>query len=157
MAHVSKGSVSLSVFRPKTVQFDNYKDKPYKVGIFVGRATDTFSKIDARNDTEYHGLKGAFKAILGNDAGPQSAESVSSGICYLPEAWLGPIQDALKEGGEGTVVEFVYEVQLVRRGEQDYSWQIVDLRPAKAVDPLASLIADTSTAPQIENKAKKPA
>jgi len=152
MSHVSKGSVSLSVYKPKTIPFEKYEKQSYKVGVFVGRCTGSFVKVDTRNDNEYVGLKGAFKAIIGNDAGPASPDSVSSGVCYMPDAWMNPIIDALKTGGEGAVVEFVYEVRLSRRGEQDYSWEIVDLQPAKAVDPLASLMAAAAPAAAIEDK-----
>lgn len=156
MAHVSKGKVSFSVLKPKTVVFDLYKDAPYKLGVLVGSATNVKRKIDDRDGKEYVMLIGAFKMIIGHDASPASPDSISSGVCYMPDAWMAPIvqafENAGKDGPHGLSVDFVYEISVGRRGEQDYEWIVRDLRPPTATDPLAALMNEA--APQIEDKGK---
>lgn len=156
MSHVSKSKISFSIFKPKTVAFDAYKDSPYKVGIIAGRATGLSQRTDDRTGEVYTGLKGSFRAFLGNDASPKSEDTVSSGIIYLPDAWLHPIVDAFEAAKAADdiapSVDFVYEVCLGRRGEQDYEWVVRDLRPAGRVDPLASVIESATAAGALEDK-----
>lgn len=144
MAHVQKAKVSFSILKPKTVEFKLYKDAPYKLGVLVGSASGFKQKIDDRDGKEYVQLQGAFKMIIGHDASPSSPDSVSSGVCYMPDAWMNPIISALRGLGDsaavGATVDFVYEVSIGKRGEQDYEWIVRDLRPPQAADPLAALM-----------------
>lgn len=166
-----KSKVSFSVFKPKTVQFDKYKDKKFLVGILIGRATGKFERTDQRNDETYVGVKGAFKAVLGGDAlqkpeqvaatiGTDAENSIASGICYMPDSWLHPIIDALvtadEAGAVAPTVEFVYAIYLGRRGEQDYEWIVEDLRPVESVDPLAAIMK-SAPGMQIEDKREEKA
>lgn len=117
-------------------------------------ATGRFERTDQRNDETYVGIKGAFKAVIGGDdmqkpelrAGTLNTDkenSIASGICYMPDAWLQPILDTLKEaeanGAVVPTVRFVYGVYLGRRGEQDYEWSWKTF-VRSGVDPLAGIV-----------------
>lgn len=145
MPVVQKGKVTFSNFKPKTIHFSLYEKEPYRVGLFVGRAVAAKQKIDDRTQEKYTALVGVFKAIIGHDADPSKPETMTdavvSGVAYLPPAWQEQIEAILNSGEDGTVVEFVYEVMIGRRGEQDYEWIVRDLRPPTSDDPLGSLIA----------------
>jgi len=145
MAHLQKAKVSFSVLKPKTVDHKLYEKAPYKLGVLVGSASGFKNKIDDRDGKEYVQLQGAFKMIIGHDASPASPDSISSGVCYMPDAWMNPIISALRGLGDsasvGATVDFVYEVSIGKRGEQDYEWIVRDLRPPQAADPLAAIMA----------------
>ena len=145
MAHISKGKVTFSVFAPRRVNPDLYANGPYKVGLLLGRATSISERTDERNDETYVGLRGSFRAFVGHDAMPGGPDSVSSGICYMPDAWQGPIIDQLRAAKDagviGASVDFVYEVCLGKRGEDAYEWIVKSLIPASAADPLEALSA----------------
>lgn len=163
MAVVQKGKVTFSNFKPKTVQFSLYEKEPYRVGLFIGRATGAKEKVDDRTHEKYTALVGVFKAVIGHDADPSKPETLTdavvSGVAYLPPAWQEQIEAALKEStAPGSVVEFVYEVMIGRRGEQDYEWIVRDLRPPTNDDPLASLMASAAPVAALPSpEADKPA
>jgi hypothetical protein len=159
MAHISKGKVSFSVLKPKTIDFSKYKDEPYKLGVLVGNATSVKTKTDDRNDAEYTMLIGAFQMFIGNDVHPLKPEtmtsSVSSGVCYMPDAWMAPIIDTLKGAGDlgpGAGVKFVLEISIGRRGEQDYEWIVRDLQPPKQDNVLATILAGAGEALAVEDQ-----
>lgn len=163
MSHVSKGKVSFSVLKPKTVSFELYKDAPHKLGVLVGRATSVKNKTDDRNEAEYTMLIGAFQMFIGHDVHPAKPEtmgnSISSGVCYMPDAWMAPIVDTLKAAGNdiGSAVQFVYEISIGRRGEQDYEWIVRDLQPPKEGNVLATIMSSAAETLAIEDKSAAPA
>lgn len=159
MADVSiKSKVTVTNFKPKTVPFDSYKDKPAVVGYIIGRVMGISERTDTRTGEMYRGLSGTFKQLIGADFRAPK-EVLGAGICYLPDSFQNMVEQAWNDaGGKGAVVDFVYEVSLGRRGEQDYEWVFREMRPAAAVDPLASLMQETQAAlpaPEKEKPASK--
>lgn len=114
------------------------KENSVTVGTIIGIASGIKHGKQADGVTPIKGLSGNFE---GTPADPEH-DTVQSGVCYLPEAFMNPIFDILEDDEQGGPVQFAAEVILVRaENAAGYSWA---LRPAgdmhaKQNDPLASL------------------
>lgn len=148
---VTKTKISLSTFEPKK----NLKDidaGPVHLGILIGRVSRKTTR-EMPNGETFEGLGGQFRAVIGD---PKAGNSVASGMCYMPEAFMIPILDALKEAGDGATIDFAYKVAIVKDGNpQGYTWALTDMVPAKAVDPLDALMAQANKAQAVEDKTEK--
>lgn len=163
MSHVSRTKISFTTFAPKETPPSAYKDAPVVVGYMVGKATGV-RRGENPDGSSYVALTGGFRCFVGDvtpakSAADPDANSVASGILYMPDAWSAPMITEL-EKNPGSEIRFAYKVSLVKDGNpQGYTWQVVDMVPAKAGNPLDEIIASTAEAPALEDKSgdKKPA
>lgn len=158
MAHVSKTKISFTTFEPKSYAPATYKDKPVTVGYMVGKAVATRHGNNP-DGSEYVALVGGFRAFVGDvlpavSAADKDANSVASGILYMPTAWLEPMIKEI-EANPGTEIRFAYKVQIVAdKNPQGYTWQVTDLIPAKAGNPLDEIIQESAPALTDQSKEK---
>lgn len=155
-----------NVGNPKQITVLPETVRELHLGAIVGVATNVKRGKMPDGVTETIGLAGSFEAIPAD----ASKDTVRSGVCYLPDAFMLPIIDALSDeiGSDGKVtkegvasVQFAFEVYAIRaENPQGYSWQLRAAVPPTENDPLAeakkALVALRATpAPQIEQAAKK--
>ncbi len=170
-----KSKVTLTTFAPKQHGHAPYQRAPPAPGILVGAATRPFNKTDTRTGEIYHGLRGNFRAYVGNapddktpytGIGPDplafmqaaSTDAISSGVLYLPDAFQGPLEMASKEAGDGSVVNFAYKISVEKaENAAGYSWLLTDMIPAEKADPLAGIIGAAAPVAAIEGPKEKPA
>lgn len=156
--------VTFSQFKPKSFGSKEYETKPLSVGFVIGEVTRLTNKTDARSGEVFNGLGGSFRLVMSAETdlakaleSAKEGSILQSGICYLPEAFQGPIEDAFKAGEEtNATVRFAIRVEIAKRGEDAYQWQCHDLMPVTSASPLDAIAAEVSQ-PAIEDKTAAPA
>jgi len=149
-----KTKVTLTTFSPKSHGQSEYEKSPLVLGVLFGEVNGVF-KRELPNGIAYEGLKGHFRAVISNLAnGPEAAVQdpntvqVSSGICYLPEAFQGPLADLVDDAENNGVVRFGYRVCIAKADNPaGYEWLLDSLIPASVSDPITNLIATSIGSP----------
>jgi hypothetical protein len=155
------GKITLTTFNPKKILALGDETRELLLGAIVGIANGIKEGNDPQGNS-FEGLKGDFEAqVIGSD------EEVRSGVCYMPDAFQGPIisqlSDEVDAAGEVTreavkSVAFGFQVFVIRAANAaGYSWQLRPIMAPSANDPLAELrklIPAVPAAVQIEDKSK---
>lgn len=150
---ISKISMRTIKTRPAALAVEG---KSTPLAIIVGKATGVKQIVDKERGDVYESLTGMFEA---NNL--ESGEVFQSGVLYLPQGIHDMVDSAvrqLKDGGQS--VDFALEVKVVSASNKSgYSYEAVNLIPAKVVDPLQSLREDmarvrltASNPPKMEDK-----
>lgn len=129
--------VTLSNFNPDVILSMPAETQEVRLGIIIGRATGVVRRTRPDNpDEPFEGLKGNFEIYFDKQPMEKEAkEPLSSGICFVPEAFQEPIIDLLTEEvdsvtGEVTkpaedAVKIAWEVFAIRADNpRKRSWQI---------------------------------
>lgn len=116
------------------------------LGTIMGIATKEITRKGSDGVTIMPGLGGSFEAMSVDP----TKDTVQSGVCFMPEAFQGPILDILRSD-ENAQVKFAAEISIVRAtNPQGYSWQCESLLPPAATDPLTEMRAQIAA-----NKAER--
>lgn len=111
------------------------------IGIASAVKTATAMGKDGLTPQTFEGLSGTFEAIPAD----AKKETISSGVCYLPEAFQGPLIKALEaaeEKGESLNIRLAAEVYVAKAtNPQGYTWMLRPIAQPEAHDPLASVRA----------------
>lgn len=150
--------VSLSNFSPKAYLGTMYPPNDpnsgpgtIDLGRIYGTAVGVKKSIGADGVTETFGAKGNFEVLFAPGSDGAEVEALSSGVCYLPEAFMDPILDMFDDitDADGVVtrpaakaVDFAFDVAIIKAGNAaKYSWQLRPLLAPAKNDPLAAVRA----------------
>lgn len=134
-----------NIGNPKAVTMLPEGTNQLLLGTIAGVATGVKKTKMPDGVTVLMGLSGTFE---GTPADPK-ADVISSGVCYLPDAFQGPIIDLLSDvvNADGEVAKegahsaaFAYEVYSIKAtNPQGYSYMLKSAIEASEADPLAEL------------------
>jgi hypothetical protein len=137
------GKITLTTFNPKKILALGEETRELLLGAIVGIANDVKVGADPQGN-QFEGLKGDFEAqVIGAE------EEIRSGVCFMPDAFQGPIIAQLSDevDANGVVtreavksVAFGFQVFVIRAANAaGYSWQLRPVMAPSANDPLAEL------------------
>jgi len=117
------------------------------LGRLVGTGNGIKNAVAQDGVTPMYGLKGTF----GAEYTAEGREDESSGVLFLPEAYMGPMLDMFedKTDANGVVIreavkslDFAFDIFVIKANNPaGYSWSIRPLLEAAASDPLAAIRA----------------
>jgi hypothetical protein len=169
--------LTLTNFNPKLFFGQPEGTQELYLGRLIGTGNGVKNAVAQDGVTPMYGLKGTFGAEYSTDR-----EAESSGVLFLPEAYMGPMLDLFedKTNASGEVereavksLDFAYDVFVIKAANPaGYSWSLRPLLEVAASDPLEAIRAriaapvqklalaapDAKTPPaQVEDKTPKKA
>lgn len=138
-----KTKVTFTDFRPKRVHALPKDEERLELGTIIGVATGIKEGKMPDGITTYEGLSGNFE-LTPNDDTP-----IRSGICFMPEGFMEPILEQLRDevDNEGVIVRdgassvrFAFTVSVFKADNPaGYSWEATPLIEVAENDPLSEL------------------
>lgn len=139
--------LTLTNFNPKLFFAQPEGTQELLLGRIVGTANGVKNALAQDGVTPMYGLKGSF----GAEYTAEGKEDEASGVCFLPEAYMGPMLSLFEDetDGNGEVtraavksLDFAYDVFVIKANNPaGYSWSLRPLIEASASDPLAAIRA----------------
>ncbi len=136
----------------------------FLLGRLVGTGNGVKNAVAQDGVTPMYGLKGTF----GAEYTAEGREDETSGVLFLPEAYMGPMLDMFEDKTDAAGVvtseavkslDFAFDIFVIKANNPaGYSWSLRPLLEASASDPLAAIRARIGSAlPKLALAAPAPA